>query len=175
MPIDAQLLAELPLFSNLTHEELGEIAEHCHLSRVARGTDVIGEGDAPGHPLYVLLSGRVAIVKHGRDNRRHVISQLSAPNVFGEMEVLATRPALAGVVALQAVSFATLGGKAIAALSKGGRPCILKLITNLAATLSYRVAASDARPPRGDNAPTPRVGELRQVLYGGWDATRVPR
>ena len=164
MPIDARLIAELSLFRNLTDDELCEVAEHCHVGRVARGAQLIVEGDAPGHPLYLLLTGRVAIVKRAKDDRSHVISNLDAPCMFGEMEVLAKRPALAGVVALQAITYATLGAKAIATLSQNGRPCILKVINNLTLALSERLATLSVRPQR--------IGDVRQMLYGGWDAPR---
>ena len=176
MPFDVSVLAGLPLFRGLTQSELEELATHLRSGEAKPGETIIREGDKPGHPMYLLVSGSVEIVKHGLDGRDHVISTLAAPSVFGEMEVLAKRPAIAGVNAVTAARFALLGHDVFESLCGRDSLCILKVIKNLAFTLSYRLAATDTQLAAYFNLARTderqKLGQVRHVLYAGWQTER---
>lgn len=172
MPVQVDALADLPLFRGLTTVELEEIASHLVTEELDNKQIIIKEGDEKGHPIYILLHGNVEVVKHGVDGRDHVISSLAAPSVFGEIEVLARRPAIAGVIALTRVELALLNRGPFDELCAAQRSCMLKVIKNLATTLAYRLAATDGRLATYFNLSSPAnrdaIGQLQNVLYSTW-------
>ena len=173
MPVAVELLSDLPLFKGLSTIELEEIGSHLVIDEKQAKVHVIKEGDAPGHPIFILMSGSVEVIKHGLDGRDHVISSLAAPSVFGEIEVLARRPAIAGVVSVSPVKVALLRRGVFDEMCSANRPCILKIIKNLATTLSYRLAATDGRLAAYFNSSTPEhrdaLSRMRTVLYSSWE------
>jgi CRP/FNR family transcriptional regulator, cyclic AMP receptor protein len=174
MPIDADTLAELPLFKGLNTTELEEIAAMLSLDAVPAGKTLIREGDNAAHPIFILMQGTVEVVKQGLDGRGHVISTLAAPSVFGEIEILARRPAIATVNSVSDVRVATLGRGEFDRMCGANRSAALKMVRNLAQVLSYRLAATDDRLAAQFDLSIAgnvvKVGELRQALYGGWKA-----
>ena len=173
MPVEIHQLERLPLFTGLNTTELEEMAAHLGTTEVCAGTTLISEGDPPGAPMFILVQGAVEVVKRGLDGRGHVISSLSAPSVFGEVEVLARRPAVATVAAITDVCLATLGRGVFDELCAANRSCVLKLVRNIAQVLSHRLAAADQRLAAQFEARTPlgpdRIGELRGMLYSSWN------
>lgn len=171
MPVQVDVLAGLPLFKGLTTIEIEELASHLDTDEAGDKAVLIREGDEPNHPIYILLDGTVEVLKHGVDGRDHVISSLSAPSVFGEIEVLAHRPAIAGVRTTSPVKLALLNRGVFDELCAGNRPCILKVIKNLASTLAYRLAATDGRLAAYFGVTRPdaeTVGQMHSFLYSTW-------
>lgn len=165
-----QVLARLPLFANLTERELLDILPLLEDGKAARGTVLVAEGAPPGTPLHVLWHGSVSTVKRGEDGRSHPVATLRGPALFGEMDILAERPALVGVVALESVRYASLSTAAVLTLVEGARPCILKLLQNLASTLRYRRVVTENRlQSAAQSVAPPKVGCVRELLYSGWD------
>ena len=162
-------IEQIPLFNGLTSIELEELAAHLEPRAAASGEVLIDEGSAPGHPLSVLLGGTVEVSKVGLQGRRHVICTLSAPSVFGEIEVLSRRPAIASVVASSDVQLAVLRRGIFDELCDSNRSCILKLVMNLARTLSHRLAATDEQLATFFEAAAPNekasLGGLRSTLF----------
>ena len=172
--VDTKLLAGIPLFRGLSTVELEEIASHLTERKGVPQECIIKEGDPPGHPIFVLMRGAVEVLKGGVDGREHVISSLAAPSVFGEIEVLAKRPAIASVVATTNVELAMLKRGVFDEMAQQDRTAVLKIIKNLAQTLSYRLAATDERLASyfdvGDTTMRERLGLVRTVLYSSWKA-----
>ena len=170
MPARIQVLARLPLFANLTERELSDIIPLLEDAKAARGTVLIAEGAPPGTPLHVLWSGSVSTVKRGEDGRSHPVATLRAPALFGEMDLLAERPALVSVVAMEPVRYASLSASAVFTLVDAARPSILKVLNNLASTLRYRTVVTESRLKSAttDRGP-PKLGAVRELLYSGWD------
>jgi CRP/FNR family transcriptional regulator, cyclic AMP receptor protein len=172
MPIEVDALSQLPLFKGLSTSELEEIAATLQACDAPAGKALIREGDAAGHPIFVLVHGTVEVVKRGLDGRGHVISTLAAPSVFGEIEILTRRSAIASVNAVSDVKLATLSRGEFDQMCNASRSAALKMVRNLAQVLSYRLAATDDRLAAqfdlsiAGNAA--KLGEVREVLYSGW-------
>ncbi len=180
MHVEASALVDLPLFAGLSTVELEEIVSLLVQKRIAARERLIREGDPPGHPIFILLAGSVEVTKAGVNGRPHVISSLSAPSVFGEIEVLAKRPAIASVTAVTDVEVAELPRGAFDELAAQSRSSVLKIIKNLAQTLSFRLAATDeqlaAQFDTGDSLSRAKIGLMRSVLYSSWkDEASKPR
>lgn len=169
MPSRPSGFAALPLFSHLNAAELGEIVAELQPGLAGAGTVLIGEGDPPGSPLYILRRGRVAITKRGPSGKPHWLNTLQAPSVFGEMEVLATRPAIATVVAQETVVYATLSAASIRRLCAQDRACMLKVLHNVIATLRLRARDTEARVNGSAPVePAPQSTLMGQLLAGTW-------
>lgn len=145
MPVDARRLEGMPVLVGLSSDELEEFATHLSPRSVEAGQPIIKEGDSPDHPIYILLKGYVDVTKRGLDGKARIISSLSAPSVFGEVEMLAKKPAIAGIAAGSGVELAVLSRGQFDELCNQNRLCILKFIKNLARVLSFRLASTDER------------------------------
>src|SRR5688500_18863355 len=130
MPFPAEILASLPLFNGLTTVELEEIAAQLELAELPSRTIIIKEGDEPTHPTFVLLTGSVEVTMRGQGTRDHIISSINAPSVFGELEILARRAAVAAVVSVTPVKLARLRRGLFDQLLEADRPAILKMVKN---------------------------------------------
>jgi CRP-like cAMP-binding protein len=172
MPVDMECLQDLSLLRGLNSVELEELAAHLDEAHMRAGEEIIREDDPPGHPLFFLLKGSVDVIKRGVDGRGHVISNLSAPSVFGEVEALVHRRAIAGIVASTDIKVARLRRGVFDEMCKAQRSCALKVIRNLAKVLSYRLAATDEKLAAQFDLAGPsndtKLMELRQVIYSGW-------
>lgn len=169
MPSRPSALAALPLFSTLNAAELCEIVSELQPGLAGAGTVLIGEGDPPGSPLYILRRGCVAITKRGPGGKPQWLNTLQAPSVFGEMEVLATRPAIATAVAQETVVYATLSAATIRRLCADERTCMLKVLHNVIATLRLRARDTEARISGGAPVEPPTQPTLMgQLLAGTW-------
>ncbi|HEY8525936.1 MAG TPA: Crp/Fnr family transcriptional regulator [Acidimicrobiales bacterium] len=78
------LLANVPLFDDLTPSELEELAKASEVQDLRRGDVVFREGDEPDC-LYVVVEGRIAIANRSSDGRESVVALMEHGDLFGEM------------------------------------------------------------------------------------------
>jgi CRP-like cAMP-binding protein len=87
-------LAQLALFSDLTHAQLEEVVQRFDEEVFAEGRRILREG-MTGSGLYVILDGEAAVVIRGEERTR-----FGRGDVFGEVSVLLEAPPTADLVAL---------------------------------------------------------------------------
>jgi CRP-like cAMP-binding protein len=168
MPVPPATIVDLPLFKGLTTVELEEIASLLDLKELPAKSNIIKEGDEPNHPIYILLGGTVEVLMRGYGSREHLITSFQAPSVFGEVEILARRAAIAGVVSTTPVKLAMLRRGLFDELVASDRISVLKMIKNIARTLAYRLAATDGRLAAHFAGDSDALGQVRNTLYLGW-------
>jgi CRP-like cAMP-binding protein len=95
---EASYLGEVPMFGGCTAEQLDEIARLGEVIRVREGDDVVREGD-PGDALYVIVSGRAAVLRAGRR-----VAGLEPGDYFGELSLFDAEPRSATVSAVEDLS-----------------------------------------------------------------------
>jgi len=83
----ADYLAGVSIFSNFKKEDLQRLAEKSRYCCFKMGDVIICEGDRDGR-LYVLISGKVDIIKSYRTDKAKRLRTLSAPSYFGEMALI---------------------------------------------------------------------------------------
>jgi CRP/FNR family transcriptional regulator/CRP/FNR family cyclic AMP-dependent transcriptional regulator len=100
-------LRAIPLFSNVTDEDLEQVASHLIERRFPRNTTIVEEGLA-GDYMYVIREGRVKVTKLSEDGREKILEFLDAGSFFGEMALLDREPRIASVKTLKPVKLLAL-------------------------------------------------------------------
>ena len=93
------LIRQVPIFSELTADDLEELATVVEERRTEPGKDLFREGD-PGDAVYLIVKGSVVVFTGGGDRPERVLSELGAGACIGEMAVLDASPRSATVRAL---------------------------------------------------------------------------
>jgi CRP/FNR family transcriptional regulator, cyclic AMP receptor protein len=128
------VLAEVPLFENLSRRHLKRVASLAKTRRFPPGTAIVRAGEA-GTAFYVILDGSARIVTPKRRPQR-----LKAGQFFGEMAMLDESPRSADVVAESEVLAMTISRSSFGKLLKS-EPAIANALLR---TLAARVRAAEA-------------------------------
>ncbi|MCA9896718.1 MAG: Crp/Fnr family transcriptional regulator [Ardenticatenaceae bacterium] len=95
-----RFLQEIPLFHDLSQEQLRSIAKDVQPRRFGQGEIIFREGD-PGQVLYLVQAGQVRIYVNGLDGSETSVILFGRPgDMFGELAVIDGLPRSATAVAL---------------------------------------------------------------------------
>jgi CRP/FNR family transcriptional regulator/CRP/FNR family cyclic AMP-dependent transcriptional regulator len=97
---DRELLRTVPIFSELSDEDIGGLARLCTKRRYPKDTVVFFENEE-GDSLFMILSGRVKVTILGDDGREIILSILNPGDFFGEMALLDNEPRSATAIAVE--------------------------------------------------------------------------
>jgi CRP/FNR family transcriptional regulator, cyclic AMP receptor protein len=81
------LLERVPLFAELSEDELGRIAAVAVPRSFPRGVRVFHEGDA-SDACYIVRSGDLRVTREHSDGRAIALATLAAGDIFGELAML---------------------------------------------------------------------------------------
>ncbi len=81
---DTTFFRETLLFGELPEDALERIVDEVHDRDLQRG-DIIFREDDPPDELYIVLSGRIAIVNKSIDGRESMVALMEPGDLFGEM------------------------------------------------------------------------------------------
>ena len=95
--IDVDRVPPIPLFSDLPRDAFVELTERMEL-RVASSGDALISENEPGVSMFIIIQGRVKVVRTGDDGEEIMLAQLSDGTFFGEMALLSDAPRTASVV-----------------------------------------------------------------------------
>jgi CRP-like cAMP-binding protein len=123
------VLAEVPLFRNLSRRHLKRVASLVRRRRYGPGTSIVRAGDA-GTAFFVLVDGTARVVPPKGRSRR-----LGSGDFFGEMALLDDSPRSADVVADSEVLVMTISRSAFGKLLKSEPALAHELLRTLAARL----------------------------------------
>ena len=126
---DTDLLAQVPLFSELTRAELGRIASVAKPVTYRDGATIVEEG-ALGGRFFVIQSGSAKVQTGGRTR-----ATLGPGSYFGELSVLDGQPRSASVVASAPVEAWSIAEFNFRALVKQYPALAVKLLGALSARL----------------------------------------
>lgn len=82
--VDIEQLSSVELFTDLDDASLRNLATEATVVRLARGDILFTEDDEPTE-LYVVTSGRIAMVNRSIDGRESVVALMEPGDLFGEM------------------------------------------------------------------------------------------
>jgi CRP/FNR family transcriptional regulator, cyclic AMP receptor protein len=81
------LLKQVPMFRSLKPEDIQRIAAFLQ-RHVLRKGDVLFRNGEEGHSLYMIIAGKIKIVRQSRDGDEMILAMLSAGDFCGEMALL---------------------------------------------------------------------------------------
>jgi CRP/FNR family cyclic AMP-dependent transcriptional regulator len=122
-------LARAPLFASLPKRQLRRLARVSGLMHRSEDSTVVKEG-ASGSIFYVILDGRVKVVRKGR-----TVARLKGGDFFGEMSLLDGRPRVASVVTERPTTFLTLSSKDFQAAVDADPALAKRILREMAARL----------------------------------------
>lgn len=95
-----EVLAQVPLFSDLSPRELQFLAANCREREYAAGTALLRQGET-GVGLFVVTSGKVRVTQHQEGGEEHELAVLGHGDVLGEMSLLDDLPRSATATAVE--------------------------------------------------------------------------
>lgn len=130
-----QFLARVPIFANCTAEEIAAIAAVAQESAFQAGQIIVTQG-TPGQAFYLILSGRVEIIRDGQS-----LGAFGPGDFFGEMSLLDQAPRSATIRALDATTCLMLSSWDFKSLLERYPSIAVKLLE----VLSRRLRVADER------------------------------
>jgi tetratricopeptide (TPR) repeat protein len=100
---DFEFLRRVPLFAELSLEELKYVQSMCERVRFAPGERLITQGE-PGEALFVIARGRAAITRTRPDGTEAELGELGPGSHVGDMSLVDDAPTSANVVAREDVN-----------------------------------------------------------------------
>lgn len=93
------VLAQVPLFANLTKRDLQLLSSNCREREYPAGATLMRQGET-GVGLFIITRGQVRVTRKGDDGTEHELRTMSRGEVLGEMSLLDDLPRSASVTAI---------------------------------------------------------------------------
>ena len=97
----ATRLEIIPMFQKLSADQRERLISYAVLRRFPKNQMVMSMGEQ-ANSIYIILSGRVKIIRDDEGGREVIVSLLGPGEFFGEMSLLDDSPRSANVVAMEA-------------------------------------------------------------------------
>ncbi|OIP62988.1 MAG: hypothetical protein CO150_09290 [Nitrospirae bacterium CG_4_9_14_3_um_filter_53_35] len=133
--LQKDILRVNPLFEDLTDDDLDKVIEVIQQKEFSAGCEIFDES-MPGRELYIILKGKVRIMKATREGERQTLSVLKPGNFFGELSLLDGRKHSAMAEADEASTLLVITRQALAQIEKNHPAVALKVIKNMALKIS---------------------------------------
>jgi CRP/FNR family transcriptional regulator, cyclic AMP receptor protein len=132
------VLQVIPLFSNLSNNQLASIGAHSAIRAFDRGAVILREGDV-ADSVYVIVAGQVKVyIEDKLDPSREVILKtLKAGDFFGELPLFDAAPRNASVAALEPCQLQVLSYRAFKRAIQGSPDIAHHVMSTLANRLRH--------------------------------------
>jgi CRP-like cAMP-binding protein len=136
----AQFLQGVPLFAGLAEGALAALARASQVWRVSKGKTLFSQTD-PAEAVYVVRSGRIAILLSTPDGRELVINEMRTGDCFGELSLVTGLARSTSAVAREASEVISIpGSEFLAALESEPQ-----LMRHVLETTALRLRVSSER------------------------------
>jgi uncharacterized membrane protein len=170
----ARMLANTPLFDDLSPEDVGALAEHLRCWRFEPGKAICKKGE-PGDSMYLVAEGVVSIYLPGEAGAKVLLKEVTVGQYFGELSLFDEKPRSATAEARTACEVLELERDALNEHIKRRPRIAIALLSELAdrlretnALLSQR-AAKDVNKELDENATLgERVADRVAAVAGSW-------
>ncbi len=149
--VKMETLSKMPLFRYLNYRELVAVSSIADFRNVPSGTVLFKEGEE-GDELFLLLSGRVSIIKNSV-----VMVTLEGGDHFGEMALLDQPRRSAHAVVEREAAFLVVRRSDFYALMKRNSVLAVKLLWNILLTLSANLRLTSEQLTREGGGGLPTV------------------
>ncbi len=130
-------LRRVPLFAGLAPEDLHRLALVATQRLFEAGATVVREGEL-GDELFLILEGRVRVIRDGSDGSTRTIRDYGPGDHFGELAVLRRRPRAATVVALDPLETLVIDGDGLTTILRERPDAAMALLATLAERISLQ-------------------------------------
>jgi CRP/FNR family cyclic AMP-dependent transcriptional regulator len=89
--IDYNRLHFLTIFGDLNKNELEIVYKYLFVKKAPKYFFLFSQG-MPGDFLYIIMSGRVEIIKKTKDNKKILLATMGANDIVGEMSLIDSEP-----------------------------------------------------------------------------------
>jgi CRP/FNR family transcriptional regulator, cyclic AMP receptor protein len=131
-----ETLKNIPIFHELTHNELLEVDELLH-ERIFDKGEIIFEKGEVGHGIYVIVSGRVR-VNPCPELPNSAILELTAGELIGELSLFDETPRMATLVAAERTVTAALFQSEFSSLLTTNKNIGVKVLTEITRIIGRR-------------------------------------
>lgn len=166
-PVDS--LRQVDLFSHLTDEELGLLAEQSREQSFERQALLMHEGER-GEAMYVIVSGEVRVFVSDENGRELVLHQLGPGAVIGDLALLDGAPRSASVIAVEPTRVLAVARHGLIRCIEASPEFALALMRSL--TTRLRQATEGSRSLALDNVYRRLADKLRELA--GVDPEHAP-
>jgi CRP/FNR family cyclic AMP-dependent transcriptional regulator len=132
--MELKLLKNIPLFSELSPGELGDLLELSEKRRYPKGSIVLYKGDE-GQVIYLILKGKVNVDLIDENGKEIILSTLKSGNYFGEMSAFDQMPRSATIITVEDSEFLVISQKIITDQIKKSPKIALKLLSEMSRRL----------------------------------------
>lgn len=132
-------LRSIPMFSDLSAEDLETFADMVALRKFPKGSFIVNQNEM-GSSMYLLVSGRVKVSLASPDGKELALNYLEAPAHFGEMSLVDAEPRSADVIAVTEVELFSLDAKDLSSAIQINPRLALTLIATLSRRLRHTIA-----------------------------------
>jgi CRP/FNR family transcriptional regulator len=136
MATAAEYLRKIPVFAELSAEQLEHIHRNIKERLYCRGAVIFFEGDA-GEGFHYVKSGKVKIVKATDDGREHIIKLLIPGDIFAEVLLFNNQPYPATAIAVEDSTIGIIKNSDLERMILTNNLLALQLIKALSQRLLY--------------------------------------
>ena len=142
--MDYYKLSSLTIFRDLDKKELEIIQKHIFEQNVKKDSMLFME-DMPGEFLYIIISGRVDIIKETIDKEKIVLASMGANEIIGEMSLIDSQPRSATGVTSEDSVLLVMNNQDFDEMLKSDPRIAAKLLIGLLKTVSGRLRIMDKK------------------------------
>jgi CRP-like cAMP-binding protein len=140
----SEILSALPLFHTLDRSEIAELEAQTAHQTFAPNDPILVEGQPPPG-LYILLSGKVAVMKHRSANAEaDHITDLDGGECIGEVEIIDDAPCAASVVCYEQVETAVISKERLEKYLASRPLAANKILRQMVRVLASRLRQTNA-------------------------------
>ena len=134
----ADFLSGTGYFSSWSPDDLTDFATHFQSYSLEEGELLFKEGDEDT-AWYIIMSGRVSIIRDGQVGSSHILAELEKGEAFGEMSLLEKRPRMGSAMAMEASVILKLDRIIFEALLDDHHPIAVGMLKEMAISQSRRL------------------------------------
>lgn len=165
---------QIPIFSNLSGQEVGRVLRITAEKQVPKGTEIFKPGDVCDG-FYIILDGRVEISLPSATEAQ-TIAHLSNRSVFGEMSFLGKRPRSMRALAVEDTRLNKIDGESFQSMLDKGDVAAYKVVHNIAILIAGRlrrvedelIRTIESLAPERREKKMAELQQFRQTLYKDW-------
>jgi len=140
----AKFLAYLPIFNNLSDDEIAEVVRLFKPASMKVGDQLVKEGDT-SQSMLVIETGQVAVVKMTHQGDEKVLAIIDAPTVIGELALLDGIKRSATVRCAKNGQAWRIDRPDFEVLRQNFHPAAFKVLHNLGLMMAERLRTTNSR------------------------------